>query len=172
MSSKTVPFSARISLEDASFISNLSFEGAVTPSDKLRSLLAQIRQREQQSSSYADNLQQMQAWLAPLQQQWQIRQQQLQQPAEVMAALLQWLPEMLALVLSQSASVTDASATQLRQTEFAVLQQLYRLNAAVLPLHIQQGYQTSSTQQHHSQRQDLIRLAELIISTSTVSQGE
>ena len=76
MSSKTVPFSARISLEDASFISNLSFEGAVTPSDKLRSLLAQIRRREQQSSNYAENLQQMQEWLGPLQHQWQVRQQQ------------------------------------------------------------------------------------------------
>jgi uncharacterized protein YecA (UPF0149 family) len=158
MSSKTVPFSARISLEDASFISNLSFEGAVTPSDKLR-------------SSYAENLQQMQDWLAPLQHQWQIRQQQVQQPAEVMAALLQWLPEMLALVQSHSATLADASASQLRQTEFAVLQQLYRLNAAVLPLQLQRGYQASPNQQQ-TQRQDLVRLAELITSTSPTAQGE
>ena len=171
MSSKTVPFSARISLEDASFISNLSFEGAVTPSDKLRSLLAQIRRREQQSSNYAENLQQMQEWLAPLQQQWQIRQQQVQQPAEVMMALLQWLPEMLALVQSHSATLADTAAPQLRQIEFAVLQQLYRLNAAVLPLQLQRGYQASPNQQQ-TQRQDLVRLAELISSSTPAAQGE
>lgn len=171
MSSKTVPFSARISLEDASFISNLSFEGAVTPSDKLRSLLAQIRRREQQSSNYAENLQQMQEWLGPLQHQWQVRQQQVQQPAEVMAALLPWLPEMLALVQSHSANLAEQTASQLRQIEFAVLQQLYRLNAAVLPLLLQQGYQASSTQ-HQQQHQDLVRLAELISSFSHRSQGE
>lgn len=171
MSSKTVPFSARISLEDASFISNLSFEGAVTPSDKLRSLLAQIRRREQQSSNYAENLQQMQEWLAPLQQQWQVRQQQVQQPAEVMAAVLPWLPEMLALVQSHSANLAELSASQLRQIEFAVLQQLYRLNAAVLPLHLQQGYQASPIH-HQQQRQDLVRLAELITSTTPAAQGE
>ena len=171
MSSKTVPFSARISLEDASFISNLSFEGAVTPSDKLRSLLAQIRRREQQSSHYAENLQQMQEWLAPLQQQWQIRQQQVQQPAEVMMALLQWLPEMLALVQSHSATLADTAAPQLRQIEFAVLQQLYRLNAAVLPLQLQQAYQTSPIPHQH-QRQDLVRLAELISSSNPAAQGE
>lgn len=171
MSSKTVPFSARISLEDASFISNLSFEGAVTPSDKLRSLLAQIRRREQQSSDYAENLLQMQEWLAPLQHQWQVRQQQVQQPAEVMAALLPWLSEMLALVQSHSATVAEQSASQLRQIEFAVLQQLYRLNAAVLPLLLQKNYQPSAAP-HQQQHQDLIRLAELISSSHHRSQGE
>ena len=40
VSGKTIPFSARISVEDADFISTLEFDGARTPSEKLRGLLA------------------------------------------------------------------------------------------------------------------------------------
>ncbi|CAM5500755.1 hypothetical protein RLON56S_03654 [Alishewanella longhuensis] len=38
MTNKTVPFSARISVEDAEFISTLAYEGAHTPSEQVTCL--------------------------------------------------------------------------------------------------------------------------------------
>ncbi|MDX1391935.1 MAG: hypothetical protein R3241_06135, partial [Rheinheimera sp.] len=83
MSAKTVPFSARISVEDAEFISELEFDGANTPSDKLRALLAESRRRYQGYSDYGQNLAQMQEWLGRIKRQLLVRQQQLNQRSEL-----------------------------------------------------------------------------------------
>lgn len=166
MSSKTVPFSARISLEDASFISNLTYEGAVTPSDKLRALLAETRQRQQHSSDFAVNLQQLQHWLAPLKRQWQVKQQQSAQQVPVIVHLLEWLPQVLALLQSQGADVATASVEKMQQHEQHLLQQLYYINSLLLPLQLQRNPAGEPCYQ------DLVRLAHLLLSPPQPSQGD
>ena len=64
--SRSVPFSARISTEDAAFIAGLEIDGAHTPSDKLRALLAEARKRRQGSGDYESSLQLAMDWLQPL----------------------------------------------------------------------------------------------------------
>ena len=88
MSTKTVPFSARISVEDAEFISSLEYDGAHTPSDKLRALLAETRRRHQGFSDYGQNLAQMQEWLGQIKRQLLVRQQQLSQHSELLVRVL------------------------------------------------------------------------------------
>ena len=64
--SKTVSISARISHEDAEFLSSLTIEGATTPSDKLRALLADARQRHAGLQDYSSNLSHSNAQLGPV----------------------------------------------------------------------------------------------------------
>lgn len=52
MSTKTVPLSVRVSLDDAEYISNLSIPGATTPSDKLRATISSARQRAEGLQDY------------------------------------------------------------------------------------------------------------------------
>ena len=52
MASKTVQISARISNEDAEFLSKLTINGAKTPSDKLRAIITQTRKRSIEIQDY------------------------------------------------------------------------------------------------------------------------
>lgn len=48
----SVPLSVRISQEDASFIAGLEVDGAVTPSDKVRAIIKNARERHGQRQDY------------------------------------------------------------------------------------------------------------------------
>jgi hypothetical protein len=136
MSVKTVPFSARISIEDAEFISNLEFDGANTPSDKLRALLAETRRRYQGYSDYGQNLAHMQEWLGQIKRQLLVRQQQLDQRSELLIRVLDALPDLLATLQTLSARCDVLNVRELRQTEGQVLQKVCQLNELLLPLAI------------------------------------
>ncbi|MBU1311218.1 hypothetical protein MN202_08550 [Rheinheimera muenzenbergensis] len=134
MSTKTVPFSARISVEDAEFISSLEYDGAHTPSDKLRALLAETRRRHQGFTDYGQNLAQMQEWLGQIKRQLLVRQQQLNQHSELMIRLLDALPDLLATLQTLAASCSSLNSRELQHTEQQVLLKLCRLNELLLPL--------------------------------------
>lgn len=132
--SKTVPFSARISLDDAEFISSLEYEGAATPSDKLRALLAETRRRHGNQVDFGHNLAQMQEWLTPLKRRLLVRQDQLQSSMEIANRLLDTLPELLARLLTLAARAEQLGARELRQGEQQLLQAMLRMNELLLPL--------------------------------------
>jgi hypothetical protein len=52
MSTKTVPYSFRVSQEDAAFLAELRVTGAVTPSDKLRTIISAARERAEGAEDY------------------------------------------------------------------------------------------------------------------------
>lgn len=134
MSTKTVPFSARISVEDAEFISGLEYDGAHTPSDKLRALLAETRRRHQGFADYGQNLAQMQEWLGQIKRQLLVRQQQLSQHSELLVRLLDALPDLLATLQTMAASCGSLNSRELQQTEQQVMIKLCRLNELLMPL--------------------------------------
>src|SRR5688572_21558639 len=126
MSNKTIPFSARISVEDLEFISSLEYEGASTPSDKLRGLLNETRRSYSNQIDYAHNLAQMQGWFTPMKRQLLVRQDQLQLTTEITNRLLDSLPELIARLQTLAARAAEASARELRQGEQHLLQSLVR----------------------------------------------
>lgn len=167
MSSKTVPFSARISIEDAEFISTLEYDGAHTPSDKLRALLAETRRRHASYPDYGQNLAQMQEWLGHIKRQLLIRQQQLNQQAEPVLRLLDALPDLLATLQTMAARCPQMNVREMHQTQQNVLQKIYRLNELILPLAITQGDSPDDADQ-----QSLFALAALINDHRMAVQGE
>lgn len=167
MSSKTVPFSARISQDDAEFISSLEYEGAVTPSDKLRALLAETRRRNANQVDFSHNLAQMQEWLAPMKRRLLVRQDQLQIHTEIANRLLDVLPELLARVQTLSARADQCGQRELRQAEQQLLHLVLRLNELLLPLALRPDHEKSQ-----AELEALYRLANLISQYQTTQHGE
>ena len=165
MSSKTVPFSARISVEDAEFISSLEFDGAHTPSDKLRALLAQTRRRYEGFSDYGQNLAQMQEWLGQIKRQLLVRQHQLNQHSELLIRVLDALPDLLATLQTLSASSESLNVRELQQAEQQVQLKICRLNELLLPLAV-------TSDADSSLQQSMFGLAKLLHEHRVAVQGE
>lgn len=165
MSSKTVPFSARISVEDAEFISSLEFDGAHTPSDKLRALLAQTRRRYEGFSDYGQNLAQMQEWLGQIKRQLLVRQHQLNQHSELLIRVLDALPDLLATLQTLSASSESLNVRELQQAEQQVQLKICRLNELLLPLAV-------TSDADSSLQQSMFALAKLLHEHRVAVQGE
>lgn len=165
MSVKTVPFSARISVEDAEFISNLEFDGANTPSDKLRALLAETRRRYLGYSDYGQNLLHMQEWLGQIKRQLLVRQQQLGQRSELLIRVLDALPDLLATLQTMSARCEALNVRELRQTELQVLEKINQINQLLLPLAI-------TSEAENGLLNGLFSLANLVSEHRLALQGE
>lgn len=164
MTSKTVPFSARISVEDAEFISTLAYDGAHTPSDKLRALLAETRNRHARFDDFAANLSQMDEWCKQLSRPLLVRQQQLQIRTEVINRLLAGLPELLAALQTLGARSNTLNIRELHQAEQQITQQMLTIVSSLLPLAVTQP---QSTAEHDG----LFKLAELITQHRLAVQG-
>ncbi|MDP5135159.1 hypothetical protein ORJ04_04245 [Rheinheimera baltica] len=167
MASKTVPFSARISVEDAEFISTLEYDGAHTPSDKLRALLAETRRRHGSHADYGKNLAQMQEWMGQIKRQLLIRQQQLNQHSEPVLRVIDALPDLLATLQTLSARCTQLNVRELQQAECNVTQKILRINELLLPLAV-----TEQRQNTTELTQSLFALAQLVIDYKVAKQGE
>uniref|UniRef100_A0A486XMK3 Uncharacterized protein n=1 Tax=Rheinheimera sp. BAL341 TaxID=1708203 RepID=A0A486XMK3_9GAMM len=165
MSTKTVPFSARISIEDAEFISSLEYDGAHTPSDKLRALLAETRRRHQGFADYGQNLAQMQEWLGQIKRQLLVRQQQLGQYSELVLRVLDALPDLLATLQTMAANCSGLNIRDLQQTEQQVLQKVCRLNELLLPLAL-------TSEADNTLHQGMLALAKLVHEHRLAIQGE
>lgn len=165
MSTKTVPFSARISIEDAEFISRLEYDGAHTPSDKLRALLAETRRQHQGFADYGQNLAHMQEWLGQIKRQLLVRQQQIGQHSELMVRVLDALPDLLATLQTMAASCSSLNIRELQQTEQQVLQKVCRLNELLLPIAL-------TSDADNRLHQGMFALAKLLHEHRLAIQGE
>lgn len=167
MSSKTIPFSARISVEDVEFISALEYEGASTPSDKLRALLSEMRRRYGKQVDYSHNLAQMQEWFTPMKRQLLVRQDQLQINTEIVNRLLDSLPELLARLQTLAARAEKASAKELRQGEQQLMKNVLGINELLLPLAAR-----TIEEENSPEIEALGKLLKMIGQFQTTTQGE
>jgi hypothetical protein len=135
MPSKSITISARISHEDAEFLSRLEINGAATPSDKLRALIAEARKRKEQPRDYGGCLAMVQEWVAPVVT--QVRQAELEEKvhSELLTRTFEWLPEMVAYLLAAPpAQGGKWPADQLAEYEQGLADRLFRLITALLQL--------------------------------------
>ena len=136
MSGKTIPFSARISVEDAEFISRLEFEGAHTPSEKLRGLLAETRRQQSSCEDYAQNLSQAQELFGKMKHQLLVHQQSLNYLPDVTLRVLDTLPDLLASLQTLTTRSANLSTQELQAADAGILDKILHLNALLLPLAI------------------------------------
>lgn len=166
MSIKTVPFSARISIEDAAFISSLEYEGASTPSDKLRALLAETRTKHTNSADYGQNLFLAQEKMGQIKHQVTLRQQQLGSEFDVITSVLDVLPELIATLQTCSAKCPQMNIRDLKKTELQVVKQLLRINKIILPMAVMPEVEKSEFTDH------LFELVKMINNYRVNVQGE
>jgi len=109
MSSKMVPLSVRIAQEDAAYIAGLHVDGARTPSEKIRALIAEARQREYEAHEFAAVLRFVQAMLSPSVNKIRELERAHRMHSELISRLSEWLPATIAAIATvQAEQSSDA----------------------------------------------------------------
>ncbi len=132
---KSIPISVRISQDEAETLARLSIPGATTPSEKLRSLIAEAHRREQRPADYAESIYQTQQWLAPLLESIQSAESTIEQHSDIVALLQEWLPDFLAQIrLVGIGDKAGLSREELLSLERGIADRTFRLIERVLQL--------------------------------------
>ncbi len=127
--------SVRVSPDDAEFIASVQIAGAETPSDKVRSLLAEARRRSEGFHDYSSCLAMVQEMLAPTHQRLRSAEHRERVHSELVLELTQWLPEALAFVLTGLADGSEERA-DLEAFEQGVAERLFRLIENVIRMNV------------------------------------
>lgn len=172
MPSKQVTISARISHEDAEFISQLEINDAKTPSDKLRAVIAEARRRSARKMDYASSLQMVQEIILPVTQ--KIREKEVENSvhSEVLTRLTEWVPDALAFLISFTHQTDTKDEHQhMLQLEQGLVERLFRLMESFLQLAISSTcpcYQPDIIQTNIS---PVLELCEVISSRQHAEKG-
>lgn len=136
MSGKAVALSVRIAQEHADFLAGLDIEGATTPSDKLRAIIAEAMDHHRGERDYAAALKYSQAAFASAQQALRQAGHGLGRQSQLLERVQQWLPEVVALVQSRTHFNQEDSATALAEYERELAERIFTLIESVLQLGI------------------------------------
>lgn len=117
MASLNAPLSVRLSEEDTSFLAKLEVDGAVTASDKIRSLIRQARQRAEPVESFPAALVVSHEQLAAAVRAVRIIEQDLDRHSDVAVGLMTAAEEFLALALTAPRPGSAATADDLVRHE-------------------------------------------------------
>jgi hypothetical protein len=131
--SRALPISVRIPQEDADFLAQLKIEGAITPSDKLRAIISEARQRAEGRGDYAASLQWMRQVLAPAVSRLREAEHRTHLHSELVLSVAEWLPQACALILSQHVGGNNEKQ-QLVELEKALADRAFQLVEALLRL--------------------------------------
>jgi hypothetical protein len=135
MSSKQVTISARISHEDAEFLSQLEINGAKTPSDRLRAIISEHRRRSGMKLDYPGSLQMISEMILPKNQEIRKKELEHQVHSEVITRLAEWLPDAMAFFISAVPQTNTKDDQQiLNDLELGLVERLFRLIESFLQL--------------------------------------
>ena len=156
--------SARLPSEDLQWLSALELPGAVTPSDKLRALIAQMRKQHEGALDYAACL----AWLRDLLSPFVIALRGIEHRerthSEAVSAIIAWAPQVMATMLS-ARDFGDDGVARAREVEDALVQSCFRLVIALLRLGVTPAaecYTPDVIEKHLPRIIELVQLLSLI----------
>lgn len=162
--------SVRVPSEDIEWLASLEVPGAVTPSDKLRALIAQMRRQHQGTMDYAACV----AWLRDLLAPFVVALREVEHRqkihSEAMNAVLEWVPQIAATLLAERHFGTDAK--KVTALEDALIQRCFQLTTSLLRLGITpraECYDPSAIERHLGR---VIELADLISADRKQRKGE
>lgn len=169
MPQKSVPLSARIAQEDAEFIAKLSIEGATTPSDKLRAIIADARRRSEGTQDYGAALLLAQDSLAPALRRLREAEHQHRMHSELLSRTFAWLPEMVAFMMSVSTD-GDNLEKRLKEAEKGVADRLFTLMQSVLQMGVTARCACYDANAITSRLDAVLDLADVIMKTRQTKQ--
>lgn len=129
-----VPLSTRISQEDAAYLAQLKIDGAVTPSDKLRAIIKDARQRYRGTEDYTSSLKMATDILAPTLRIIRASENAAGTHSELMSRLGEWVAECFAYVVASNGAETELSHEQLLEIEAGLAKRVVVLMESVLQL--------------------------------------
>lgn len=135
MSSQMQTLSVRVPAEDIEWLASLEVQGAVTPSDKLRALIAQMRRQHQGTMDYAACV----AWLRDLMTPFVVALREVEHRQKIhsdaLDAVIEWVPQIAATLLAgQRFGADDVAAVM--ALEEALIQRCFQLTTTLLRLGI------------------------------------
>jgi hypothetical protein len=125
--------SARIPSEDLEWLVGLDLQGAVSPSDKLRSLIGQLRRQHEGSLDYERSLAWLRDLVAPFVNAVGAFEHQNRMHSEVLALAEEALPQIMATMLSERGLPKDAKKRAV-EIEDVVVQRSLQLLTSILRL--------------------------------------
>jgi hypothetical protein len=99
--------SARIPTEDLQWLATLEIQGASTPSDKLRMLVAQLRRQHEGALEYSASLQWMRDLVAPFVTAIGTFEHRQGRHSEAVRLISDWVPQLMAILVSESSLGRD-----------------------------------------------------------------
>lgn len=135
--SKTVQISSRITQDDAAWLGAVKIEGATTPSDKLRVIIAEARQRREGQQDYRASIRLAHELLSPTWVTVREREHQQQIHSEVVARVMDWMPDLIGYVVSHDVRLrtTEGGGDQgMREFESGLTDRVFRLMESILQL--------------------------------------
>jgi hypothetical protein len=152
--------SARLPSEDLQWLSALELPGAITPSDKLRALIAQMRKQHEGALDYSACLAWLRDLLAPFVIELRGVEHRERTHSEAVSAIIAWAPRVMATMLSARDFGGDGIARAVT-AEDALVQCCFRLLVALLRLGVTPGaecYSPDVIEKHLPRVIELVRL--------------
>lgn len=143
---RSVPLSVRITDADAAFLARYKVEGATTPSEKLRALLAEARAQHDEAARFTDRLDRLSSLLAPALKDVRELQRENRMRSDLVMHLYERLPELLA-VLMTGPRESDEPRAALCDFEDEVAEQIFTLIEDVLDLGLTDSRRTYNANQ-------------------------
>jgi hypothetical protein len=112
--------SARIPSEDLEWLSRLDIQGAVSPSDKVRSLIGQLRRQHEGTLDYQRSLTWLRDLVAPFVSAIRAIEHQNRMHSEVLTLVAEALPQIMATLLSERGLTNDAKARAVEVEQIVV----------------------------------------------------
>ncbi|MEM1173526.1 MAG: hypothetical protein AAGI27_01830 [Pseudomonadota bacterium] len=134
MPNRTKQIGVRLTDQEAEFLATLKVENAVTPSDKLRAIIDEARQRHRGTEDYAGSLKLVQDLVAPSARIVRQSENEQRMHSELVTRLEEWAPECMAYLLASNGRNTALDKKQLVEIEAAIVQRVIVLMTSVLQL--------------------------------------
>ena len=130
---KMQTLSARIPTEDIEWLASLDIQGAVSPSDKLRALIAQMRRQYEGTLDYERSLSWLRDLVAPFVVGIRAFEHNNRMHSEALTLAAEWLPQIMATLLSERSLTKDAKSRAL-DVEEIVVQRCFQMLASIMRL--------------------------------------
>jgi hypothetical protein len=156
--------SARLPTEDMEWLLSLDIQGAVSPSDKLRALIGQMRRQHEGTLDYQRSLSWLRDLVAPFVTAIRGLEHQNRMHSEALTLATEALPRIMATLLSERGLTKDAKSRAI-EVEEIVVQQCFQLLTSILRLAVtcDAGCYTPTVIEAHVR--SVLEIAEIVTET-------
>ncbi len=165
MTGRTVPLSVRVTHEDADFLSELEIDGAESPSEKLRALIAEAKRKSETESGFTEAQAELQRLIRPLVEKVQDYEVNHDRYSQLLHLGLDWIPDAMAELVAQRYKVKSMQSDEAMQLlERRIADRMFRLIEGFLRLAVTQeceGYDPEVVQKRWSRIQQLINVVQM-----------
>lgn len=167
---RSVPLSVRITDADAAFLARYKVEGATTPSEKLRALLAEARAQHDEAARFSDKIDRFSAQLAPGLREVRELQRENRIRSDLVLHLYERMPELAALLATGPVEHADPQQS-LVEFEDDLARLIFSLIEEVLDLGLTDNQRTYRTRLVQNNLEPVLEVIEML-RRKNLNEGE